>query len=130
MASDEWVKKPPTAGKPLRFRFPQAPRLGDGYAVVSCQGVSHGYPDAGRADLFKDVDLSVEKGERIALLGPNGCGKSTFMRLVAGKEKQLEGKVEIGGDNVVMNYYEQNQADCLDLDKTVPGSQKSSSIIL
>jgi len=124
MASDDWVKKPPTVGKPLRFRFPQAPRLGDGYAVVSCQGVSHGYPDAGRADLFKDVDLSVEKGERIALLGPNGCGKSTFMRLVAGREEQLEGRVEIGGDNVVMNYYEQNQADVLDLDKSVLETMK------
>jgi len=119
MASDDWVKKPPTLGKPLRFRFPPAPRLGDGYAVVKCESLSHGYPEAGRADLFQDVNLTVEKGERIAFLGPNGCGKSTFMRLVAGKEKQQKGTVEIGGDNVLMNYYEQNQADVLDLEKSV-----------
>jgi len=124
MASDTWVKKPPTLGKPLRFRFPPAPRLGDGYAVVRCQGVSHGYPEAGRGGLFDDVNLTVEKGERIAFLGPNGCGKSTFMRLVAGKEEQNEGTVEIGGENVLMNYYEQNQADVLDLDKTVLDTMK------
>jgi len=124
MASDAWVKKPPTLGKPLKFRFPPAPRLGDGYAVVKCQGLSHGYPEAGRGGLFDAVDLTVEKGERIAFLGPNGCGKSTFMRLVAGKEEQNEGVVEIGGENVLMNYYEQNQADVLDLDKTVLETMK------
>jgi len=123
MASDEYVKKPPTPGKPLRFRFPPAPRMGDAYAVAELVGLGHGYEGGGRGAesrrLFADVSMHVEKGDRMALLGPNGCGKSTLLRLLVGKEAPLEGKVVQGSDKVVTNYYEQNQADVLDLDKTV-----------
>ena len=61
----------------------------------------------------------VERGDRIALLGPNGSGKSTLLRLMMGKESPEAGSAEFGGSNVVANYFEQNQADVLDLDKTV-----------
>ena len=53
------------------------------------------------------------------VVGPNGSGKSTFLRLLIGKEKPDEGVAEIVGQNVEMSYFEQNQADALDLDKTV-----------
>ena len=49
MASDEFVKKPPTPGKPLRFRFPPAPRLGDAYAVAELVELGYGYEGGGRA---------------------------------------------------------------------------------
>lgn len=52
-------------------------------------------------------------------MGPNGSGKSTLLRLLVGKETPDEGTAGILGQNVVMNYFEQNQADVLDLDKTV-----------
>jgi len=63
----------------------------------------------------------IDKGQRIAFLGPNGCGKSTLLRLVVGTETPDEGMVELGGggDNLVVNYFEQNQADALDLSKSV-----------
>mmetsp|Transcript_58811 Transcript_58811/g.144154 ORF Transcript_58811/g.144154 Transcript_58811/m.144154 type:complete len:1107 (+) Transcript_58811:64-3384(+) len=128
MASDEWVQKPPTPGKPLRFRFPPAPRVGDGYAIMTATGIGHGYEQEGRESvLFSDVQLNVEKGERVAFLGPNGCGKSTFLRLVVGKEKPNEGQITLGGNNIAVSYYEQNQADVLDLEKTVLETMKDAA---
>jgi len=120
-ASADWVQRPPTPGKPLRFRFPDAPRMGNAEAICDVRSVRHGYPDSvGKEELFKDVNLVVEKGERLALIGPNGCGKSTLMRLVVGKETMLDGTIVLGGgDKLLTNYYEQNQADVLDLEKSV-----------
>jgi ATPase subunit of ABC transporter with duplicated ATPase domains len=118
VASDEYVQKPPFFGKPFRFRFPDAPRLSPEVAEV--KHLSHSYGnDATYNKLFDDTDLFVEKGDRIAVLGPNGCGKSTLLRFIVGKEKPDEGEAAIVGSNVDCNYYEQNQADVLDLDKTV-----------
>ena len=116
--SDDYVQKPPFIGKPFKFRFPDGPRLSPEVAEV--EGLSHGYrTEVSQNRLFDDVDLFIEKGDRIAVLGPNGSGKSTLLRLLVGKEQPDEGSARIVGQNVVMNYFEQNQADALDLDKTV-----------
>ncbi|CAM9204206.1 unnamed protein product [Ectocarpus sp. 8 AP-2014] len=115
IASDDFVKQPPNMGKPFRFRFPPAPRMSGSEEVVSANGVSHGYN--GRR-LFGNVNLVVEKGERIAFLGPNGAGKSTLLRLVVGQEEPEEGSCHLGS-GVVKQYFEQNQADVLDLSLTV-----------
>lgn len=118
MKSDDYVKKPPFFGKPFRFRFPDAPRLSPEVAEIS--QLTHAYGnEATYNKLFDDADLFVEKGDRIAVLGPNGSGKSTLLRFLVGKEKPNEGEAKIVGANVVVNYFEQNQADALDLDKTV-----------
>jgi len=128
-ASEDWVQRPPTPGKPLRFRFPDPPRMGNAEAIAELRSVRHGYPDSvGKEELFKDVDLVVEKGERVALIGPNGCGKSTLLRLVVGKEEALDGTIILGGgDKLLTNYYEQNQADVLDLSKTVMDTIKDAA---
>lgn len=124
--SDEYVKKPPFVGKPFRFRFPDAPRLSPEVAEV--KGLSHSYTsETSRNRLFEDVELFIEKGDRIAVVGPNGAGKSTLLRLLIGKEKPEKGSAELVGQNVVMNYFEQNQADALDLDKTVLQTLQDSS---
>ena len=115
MASDDFVKQPPNLGKPFRFRFPPAPRIGVSEELVSAAGVGHGYN--GRT-LFENVNLGVDKGERIAFLGPNGAGKSTLLRLVVGQEIPTQGACTLGS-SVVKQYFEQNQADVLDLSKTV-----------
>ncbi|CAM9110806.1 unnamed protein product, partial [Laminaria digitata] len=115
MASDDFVKQPPNLGKPFRFRFPPAPRTGVSEELVSAAGVGHGYN--GRT-LFENVNLGVDKGERIAFLGPNGAGKSTLLRLVVGQETPTQGACTLGS-SVVKQYFEQNQADVLDLSKTV-----------
>ena len=56
---------------------------------------------------------------KIAILGASGSGKSTLLRLLVGKETPEEGEASLVGANVVMNYFEQNQAEALDLNKTV-----------
>jgi ATP-binding cassette, subfamily F, member 3 len=114
--SKDYVPKPPFTGKPFKFRFPEGPRLSPEVAQV--KGMSHGYRnEVSQNRLFDNVDLFIEKGDRIAVLGPNGSGKSTLLRLLVGKEKPDEGSAGLIGANVVMNYFEQNQADALDLDK-------------
>ncbi len=123
--SKDYVKKPPFTGKPFRFRFPDAPRLSP--EVADIKKVSHSYGD-GANRLFEDADLFIEKNDRIAVLGPNGSGKSTLLRLLTGKEEPDSGTAEIIGQNVIMNYFEQNQADALDLSKTVIDTVQGASI--
>ena len=118
MKSDDYIQKPPFTGKPFKFRFPDAPRLSP--EVADIKHMSHGYDnEVSRNRLFDDVELFVEKGDRIAIIGPNGSGKSTLLRLLTGKEEPDKGSAAIVGQNIVSNYFEQNQADVLDLDKTV-----------
>lgn len=61
------------------------------------------------------------------MLGPNGSGKSTLLRLLVGKEEPDKGSAKIVGQNIVMNYFEQNQADALDLSKTVVDTVQGKS---
>ncbi|KAL3808196.1 hypothetical protein ACHAXA_007924 [Cyclostephanos tholiformis] len=122
--SPDYVQKPPFTGKPFRFRFPAAPRLSPEVAEV--KGLSHGYGN-GANPLFVDSDLSIVKGDRIAVIGPNGAGKSTLLRVLMGKETPNEGSARIVGTNVYPAYFEQNQADVLDLDKTVLETVQAAS---
>jgi len=105
----------PTAGlRTLHFRFPPAPR--SGREVVKIKDLVHTYGDK---ILFLGADLIIERGDRIAFLGPNGAGKSTLLRMMMGMEQATEGTVELGQHNVIPGYFEQNQAEALDLSKTV-----------
>lgn len=97
-----------------RFEFPPAPRCGRQVAVL--EDLSHSYGDR---ILFLGVDLEVERGDRIAFVGPNGAGKSTLLRLVMGTETPDDGSARLGEHNVIAGYFEQNQAEALDLQKTV-----------
>lgn len=109
------VRQPPRQGKPLVFRFPPAPRSGRDCIIVD--EVTHGYN--GR-NLFEEASIAIERGDRIALIGPNGSGKSTLLRMITGREEPQSGKVECEQlTNISLAYYEQNQADALDLDVTV-----------
>ena len=96
------------------FRFPPAPRSGAQVAVM--EDLTHSYGDK---ILFLGAELEVERGDRIAFVGPNGAGKSTLLRLVMGMESPDEGSARLGEHNVVARYFEQNQAEALDLEKTV-----------
>lgn len=105
----------PTGGlRTLHFRFPPAPR--SGREVVEIKDLVHAYDDK---ILFLGADLLIERGDRIAFLGPNGAGKSTLLHLIMGMEKPTEGTVELGKHNVIPGYFEQNQAEALDLQRTV-----------
>jgi ATP-binding cassette subfamily F protein 3 len=97
-----------------RFQFPPAPR--SGRQVATIRDLSHSYGDR---ILFLGADLEVERGDRIAFVGPNGAGKSTLLRLVMGLEPPDEGQAGLGSHNVVAGYFEQNQAEALDLSRRV-----------
>jgi ATP-binding cassette subfamily F protein 3 len=100
--------------KTLKFQFLPAPR--GGLEVVKIKDLFYSYADK---ILFLGANLEVERGDRIAFLGPNGCGKSTLLRLIMGIEKPDEGKLHLGNHNILPAYFEQNQAEALDLYKTV-----------
>ncbi len=100
--------------KTLKFQFLPAPR--GGLEVVKIKDLFYSYVDK---ILFLGANLEVERGDRIAFLGPNGCGKSTLLRLIMGIEKPDEGKLHLGNHNILPAYFEQNQAEALDLYKTV-----------
>ncbi len=110
----ERIEAPTSFSPTLKFRFPTAVR--SGREVVNIKDLTHFYDDK---ILFLGTELLVERGDRIAFLGPNGCGKSTLLRLIMGLEAPTEGEVSLGQHNVIPGYFEQNQAEALDLEKTV-----------
>lgn len=110
----ELVEAPITGPRSLRFRFPPSPR--SGREVVWIKDLTHCYEDN---ILFLGADLLIERGDRIAIVGPNGAGKSTLLRLIMGMEAPSEGTVKLGDHNVIPGYFEQNQAEALELTKTV-----------
>ncbi|WP_193198904.1 ABC-F family ATP-binding cassette domain-containing protein [Nostoc sp. MG11] len=110
----ERIEAPIAGVRTLHFRFPPAPR--SGREVVEIKDLTHVYGDK---ILFLGANLLIERGDRIAFLGPNGAGKSTLLRVIMGMEKATEGIVQLGDHNVIPGYFEQNQAEALDLKRTV-----------
>ncbi len=110
----EKIEAPENHLKGPIFKFMDAPRSGKD--VLSITDVIHSYDDN---ILFLGANLEVEPGERIAFLGENGSGKSTLLRLIMGLEEPDEGFIKIGKYNIIPSYFEQNQAEALELEKTV-----------
>ncbi|KAH6808216.1 general control non-repressible 5 [Perilla frutescens var. frutescens] len=113
LQDEEQVEKP-FIRKQMRIRFPERGR--SGRSVVKINNLDFSYEDK---FLFKNANLTIERGEKVAILGPNGCGKSTLLKLIMGMEKPDRGEILLGEHNVLPNYFEQNQAEALDLDKTM-----------
>lgn len=113
---EKWdlIEAPEGGPRVLNFHFPEPPRSGK--VVAELKNVMHAYDDN---ILFIDANLSILRGDKIALLGANGSGKSTLLRLLTGREEPLDGTVSLGEHNVLPAYFEQNQAEALDMDKTV-----------
>ncbi|MCD9018257.1 ABC-F family ATP-binding cassette domain-containing protein [Parachryseolinea silvisoli] len=96
----------------LNLKFPPAPRSGN-YPVIA-EGLTKRYGDH---VVFNDANVTIARGERIALVGKNGEGKSTFVKAVMG-EIDFEGKLQVG-HNSLIGYFAQNQASLLDEDLSV-----------
>jgi len=109
----ERIEPPQSVPKGVRFHFPPAPR--SGRVVLELHNVSKQY---GSLQVFRDVNLIVERGERVALVGVNGAGKSTLSRVLSGVEDATGGERRLGLQ-VVLDYYAQQQADRLSGDNTV-----------
>lgn len=96
----------------MNIKFPPAPRSGD--LVVQAKGVEKKYGDL---TVFSDIDLTVQRGEKIAFVGRNGEGKTTLSRIIM-NELDYSGEMKIG-HNVSIGYFAQNQDELMDEKKTV-----------
>lgn len=97
----------------LIVKFPPAPRSGD--IVFKASGLSAGYAPK---VVFSDADIEIKRGEKVALVGRNGEGKTTLMRVIMGQLNAMAGEAR-GGHNVNIGYFAQNQEDVLDKSLTV-----------
>jgi ATP-binding cassette subfamily F protein 3 len=102
------------AGPEVSFRFPQPPP--SGHRVLELKAISKAYNP--QKPVFADLDFTVEKGDRIAIVGVNGAGKSTFSRIAAGEES-FDSGTRHEGHNVVTGYFSQDHADALGTKRTV-----------
>ena len=97
----------------IYVKFPPAPRSGD--VVVEAKDLEVGY---GSKVVFDKACITIKRGEKVALVGRNGEGKTTFVRVVTGELEPFSGQFRLG-HNVNIGYYAQNQEDILDKNDTV-----------
>jgi ATP-binding cassette subfamily F protein 3 len=96
----------------LRLKFPPSPRSGNFPVIIEDLAKSYG-----NHNVFSNVSLTIERGERVAFVGKNGEGKSTLVKALM-KEIDFDGKLTLG-HNVKIGYFAQNQASLLDEELTV-----------
>jgi len=99
--------------KTIRFSFPPISRSGD--EVVAIRDVSKWFGDN---ILYEHLNARVTRGEKIAIIGANGCGKTTLLRAVAGELKPDRGEIAVG-HQVNIGYFAQHHSDLLNPQKTV-----------
>lgn len=97
----------------MNLRFPPAPRSGQ--IVIEGKGIVKRY---GNLEVLNQVDLHVERGQRVGFVGQNGQGKSTLAKILVGEIPATEGQIK-AGHNVMIGYYAQNQSDVLSSGLTV-----------
>jgi ATP-binding cassette subfamily F protein 3 len=107
------VDEPQDDLKRIHFKFPKPPR--SGLKVVELANVQQAYGDK---VVYRNLDFTAERGQRIVLVGPNGAGKSTLLKILAGVVPIQGGTRELGS-NVVTGYFAQNRLDNLHADATV-----------
>src|SRR5438093_1399743 len=103
----------PPERKKIHFDFPACAK--SGRTVIELKHARKAYGDL---VVLNDVNLHIERGDRIALVGPNGVGKSTLMRMLSAEEAPDSGERTLG-HNVVMQYFAQDEATRLDPAPTV-----------
>lgn len=99
----------PTVNFSFKFSKPS------GRHVIKVDNLSKSYPNI---DILENADALIEKGDKIALIGANGKGKSTLLRMIAGTENYVKGKIETG-HNVTTTFFAQHQLESLHLDNTI-----------
>jgi ATP-binding cassette, subfamily F, member 3 len=107
------VEEPTEELKRIHFKFPQPPR--SGLKVIELEHVQQAY---GNHVVYRDLNFTAERGQRIVLVGPNGAGKSTLLKILA-DVIPIQGGVRDLGSNVVVGYFAQNRLDNLRPELTV-----------
>jgi len=107
------IEVPAEITKAMTIRFAEVPR--SGRDVVRTVDVTKSFD--GKL-VFKDINITLERGDRVAFVGQNGQGKTTMAKIIAGLLPATSGKVE-EGSNMHLSYYAQNQSELLDLKSTV-----------
>lgn len=102
-----------TDNSTLTVKFPPAPRSGD--VVFKGTDLTVGYP---QKVVFRNAEIEIRRGEKVALVGRNGEGKTTLMRVIMGQLDPISGEAKVG-HNVSIGYFAQNQEDVLDKSQTV-----------
>ena len=108
----EKIELAPKAPKDIRIKFNSLSESAG--EVLDIKGVSFGY---GSGELIKNLSFLVRRGERVMVLGPNGCGKSTLMKLINSRLCPTEGRITLGY-NIKVGYYDQENRG-LSMNKTV-----------
>jgi ATP-binding cassette subfamily F protein 3 len=108
----------PSEQKVVKFEFSEPPRSGDDAARFDMLAKSWSLADGKQKSVFGGVSGLIRRGEKIAVVGVNGAGKSTFLKCLAGQVEPTSGSVTIGA-NVNLGYFSQHSMDLLDPKKTV-----------
>ncbi len=103
----------PTDARKVRFTFP--PTVRPGRVVLEVKDVAFSFENK---QIFDQVTFQIERGEKVALVAPNGVGKTTLFNVICGKYKQTHGKIDLGY-NVKSTIFEQDQNRVLDPRKTI-----------
>jgi ATP-binding cassette subfamily F protein 3 len=107
------VEEPTEELKRIHFKFPQPPR--SGLKVIELEHVQQAY---GNHVVYRDLNFTAERGQKMVLVGPNGAGKSTLLKILAGVVPIQGGTIE-PGSNVVVGYFAQNRLENLNKNATV-----------
>jgi len=113
----ERIELPPEQ-KTIRFEFAEPPRSGDDVFVFNDLGKTWELPDGGSKPVFSGISGIVRRQQRIAVVGVNGAGKSTFLKVLAGQTEPSAGTSGIGA-SVNLGYFSQHSMELLDGKKTV-----------
>ncbi|MFZ5799636.1 MAG: ABC-F family ATP-binding cassette domain-containing protein [Thermodesulfobacteriota bacterium] len=113
----ERIELPPEQ-RLIRFEFTEPPRSGND--VVRCEGLAKTWPlaEGGEKSVFSGVSGLIGRQEKIAVVGVNGAGKSTFLKVLAGRTEPSAGTMTIGA-SVTTGYFSQHALDLLHPDRTI-----------
>ena len=119
----EEIRLPARSRAAGALRLPKAPHAGA--EIVRLEGAAYTYPGGARP-IFSGLDLRVMNGDKIAIVGYNGMGKTTLLRVLAGVRRPTEGKA-VFGYHVVPGYQSQDLAETMDPDSTVFAVAKAAA---
>ena len=108
----EVLDKPKDENTAMRFTI--TPAITSGKDVLTIEGLAKSF---GENHLFSDIDIFIQRGEHVALIGANGTGKTTLLKILNEKETADAGTIRLG-TNVEIGYYDQEQHN-LDMEKTI-----------